>query len=480
MPVGVSTTNDEKPKPPARHRVWRYRWRCCARHRYRSNSIVLLAALLSLTFMPPTSALAVTLLPPACTTGAKACLASGQLTYVSVYGPIHAQDEEQFRALDYLIPRDGLFPLIYVNSPGGGARSAMAIGRILRKRSAEVRTGSPLFPEHAPECSSACVILAAGATRRYLSHVGLHSGYSRETSGCGTWKPVALDGAAIQEFTDYLHEMGLPPKLEEIIKKTPYEKMAHFFLDPKQPITGQMIVTLGFFTGGPQDLKRIPDAAFDEGAEMATQLEYLKNSAEKGPREAAWELVEYLNTAEPAEYRNAELAFSWLQQLADKGDGYAHYVVGNYHTDGFGTLKNPGQALRNYVLAAEQGIGQAQAIVGRAYLLGEGLPRDDFAAFDLSLRAAERGQSMAYSTLCEFYGRQRPGKQGQSLGATWCKLAATSTKDLTALSKLEAIQDDLTLGLSSEDLQKIQDRAINWRPIQEASNPDCAIGAERY
>ena len=446
--------------------------------RYRRSLIVLFAVPLTLVLAPPASAF--TFLPPECTNGTKACITSGKLIYVSVYGLIREQDEEKFREIDYLLPKISSFPIVYVNSPGGKSYPAMEIGRILRKRNAEVRSGSPLFPDNRPECSSACTFLAAGAPRRYLSHVGLHSGFSREPTGCGAWKPVALDESVAKEGADYFREMGMPPMLEEIDRKTPFENMTNFFLDPKQPIKGQMIATLGFFTGGPDDVKRIPNAAFNAGAQMASRLEYLKNSAEMGPAEAAWELVEYLNTAEPEGYRNPELALAWLGRLAEKGDGYARYVLGNYYADGFGTPKNPSEALRNYLAASEQGVGQAQAIIGRAYLFGEGLPQDDLAAFDLSVRAAERGQAMAYETLCEFYGHQTPGYPGRRLGATWCKIASMSTQDHSVLKKIDNTLDRLTQGLGSEDRQKIQDNAINWRPIQETSDKACEIGTERF
>ena len=277
------------------------------------------------------SASAYTFLPPECTQGTKACIESGKLSYVSVYGPIRGQDEEQFQEIDYFLPKGRKFPLVYVNSPGGRSRPAMTVGRILRKWDAEVRSGSPLFPDFKPECSSACTLLAAGGTRRYLSHVGLHSGHFREPTGCGTWKQVALDELAEREDADYLREMGMPAGLEQISRKTPFNKMTEFFLDPTQPIKGQTIAKLGFFTGGADDLKKIPEQAFNSGAQVASRLEYLKNSAEKGPSDAAWEFVEFLNTAEPAEYQNPELAFAWLRRLAERGDGYARYILGNYY-----------------------------------------------------------------------------------------------------------------------------------------------------
>ncbi len=161
-------------------------------------------------------------------------------------------------------------------------------------------------------------------------------------------------------------------------------------------------------------------------------------------------------------------------------DRYAHYVIGNYYAEGFGTAKNEDEAMRQYLLAAEQGVGQAQAILGRAHFRGEGVPKDVMAALTWSLRAAERGEPLSYETLCEIYGQQAAESSGRSLGATWCRLAVTAALDVRSLGRLEKIQDHLSKGMSGSDLEKVQDRAVNWRPLQEKFDDKCAVGAERF
>ena len=423
---------------------------------------------------------AYTFIPPECKEGTKACIESGKLTYVSVYGPIRGQDLEVFQDIDYLLPRGTTFPVVYVNSPGGRQRPAMSIGRILRERKAEVRSGSPVFPGRRPECSSACAYLAAGAVRRYLTHIGIHSGHFRQSKGCGEWEPVGLDEAVEKETAEYLREMGIPPEFDKIREKTPFDQMTDLVLNGDRPIPSQKIVELGFFQGGRGDFGKLPKVAFDLATPISDRREYLENAAVFGLTEAMWDLVEYLNTTKEMGKRDPKQAFDWLTQLAARNDGYAHYIIGNYYSEGLGTEKNDSEAMKQYVLAAEQGVGQAQAIVGRAYLQGKGMPLDVFAALNWSLRAAERGEPLAYRNLCEIFGTQASGLPSRSLGATWCKLAASSDTDLASVGQMEKWQDRLTREIQGADLEKVQDLAVNWRPLQEKLDQACVSGSERF
>lgn len=433
-----------------------------------------------LLFVSTPTAGAYTLIPPECKEGTKACIESGKLTYISVYGPIRGQDLEVFQDIDYLLPRGAPFPTVFVNSPGGRQRPAMSIGRILRDRKAEVRSGSPIFPDRKPECSSACTYVAAGAVRRYLTHIGIHSGHFRQSKGCGEWESVALDEAVEKETSEYLREMGIPPEFDKVREKTPFSQMTEFFLDSDRPIQSQKIAELGFFQGDKGDFAKLPEVAFDLATPITDRREYIENAAILGLTEAMWDLVEYLNTAKEESGRDPKQAFDWLKQLAARNDAYAHYIIGNYYSEGWGTEKSDIEAMKQYALAAEQGVGQAQAIIGQAYLAGRGMPQDVLAALNWSLRAAERGEPLAYRNLCEIFGTQASGLPSRSLGATWCKLAASSDTDLASVGQMEKWQDHLTQEIQGADLERVQDLAVNWRPLQEKSDQACGSGAERF
>jgi len=255
--------------------------------------------------------------------------------------------------------------------------------------------------------------------------------------------------------------------------------MTDLVLNDDRPIPSQTIAELGFFQGGSEDFGKLPKVAFDLATEITDRREYLENAAVFGLTEAMWDLVEYLNTTKEMSKRDPKHAFDWLTQLAARNDGYAHYIIGNYYSEGLGTEKSDSEAMKQYLLAAEQGVGQAQAIVGRAYLRGKGMPLDVFAALNWSLRAAERGEPLAYRNLCEIFGTQASGLPSRSLGATWCKLAASSDTDLVSVGQMEKWQDRLTGEIQGADFEKIQDLAVNWRPLQEKSDQACVPGSER-
>lgn len=114
------------------------------------------------------------------------------------------------------------------------------------------------------------------------------------------------------------------------------------------------------------------------------------------------------------------------------------------------------------------------------FMARERVPQDSLAALNWSLRAAERGEPLSYQTLCEIHGLEAVEGPGKSLGVTWCKLAASATVDVKSLGQLEKIQGRLSKGLLGSDLERLQDRAVNWRPLQEKSDEECRVGVERF
>ena len=56
-------------------------------------------------------------------------------------------------------------------------------------------------------------------------------------------------------------------------------------------------------------------------------------------------------------------------------------------------------------MAAESGFARAQAAVGTAYMLGEGVPQDYKAALDWLRKAAERGDGLGELALGMMYER---------------------------------------------------------------------------
>ena len=67
----------------------------------------------------------------------------------------------------------------------------------------------------------------------------------------------------------------------------------------------------------------------------------------------------------------AELAIDELRELAEQGDAEAQYELGVHSW-----VSDPGEAVKWYRLAADQGYAAAQAHLGLLYSIGQGVPQD--------------------------------------------------------------------------------------------------------
>lgn len=156
-------------------------------------------------------------LPPAPGTVCPGGVHSGSPCYL-VRGEITRADLDSVKkiAAQALNAKAPIRPLFYLDSAGGDIDAAMAIGRELRRISAEV-----IVEE---KCFSACVLLMAGAVKRSVfsySKVGIHRPYSRRTD--------ERSYAAIQKEQDQLRErvrlflekMNLPSALYDAMLLVP-------------------------------------------------------------------------------------------------------------------------------------------------------------------------------------------------------------------------------------------------------------------
>ncbi len=94
-----------------------------------------------------------------------------------------------------------------------------------------------------------------------------------------------------------------------------------------------------------------------------------------------------------------------LRALAELGDAEAQFVLGVWHADGRGVLRDDGEAVRWYRLAADQGYDLAQAGLGLMYANGRSVPQDDVEAHLWLNLAAMQGLSGLTGALID--GRSR-------------------------------------------------------------------------
>ncbi|MGN6309245.1 MAG: ATP-dependent Clp protease proteolytic subunit [Xanthobacteraceae bacterium] len=109
---------------------------------------------------------------------------------------------------------------IELDSPGGSVAEAMAIGRLLRKN--RITAKVPLLAR----CSSACVLIYAGAVVRYghfrSGRIGIHQPFFDNVTGPIDAEQIrAKYSALLSEMRAYLREMNVSEQLADEMLKTP-------------------------------------------------------------------------------------------------------------------------------------------------------------------------------------------------------------------------------------------------------------------
>jgi hypothetical protein len=146
-------------------------------------------------------------------------LCSGKEQFIYVYAKIDHATTLHFEKLDATLPQKASFPTVYVNSIGGDIYQAMRIGEILRTRKATVKSFDVLNPNTAAICESACLLLAAGATKRNLDEIGIHRPHYEVWQGQTRTRSAADDKHVKAEET-YFEKMGIPNDLITLMRNT--------------------------------------------------------------------------------------------------------------------------------------------------------------------------------------------------------------------------------------------------------------------
>ncbi len=121
------------------------------------------------------------------------------------------------------LPIDTPFPLVLLNSDGADLDAAIGIGRLLRWRKASVETYDISYSSKPSKCYSGCVLIAAGAVKRKLSMIGLHSGYMKfdgPEDDISLYKPISDE--TITRIQNYYKEMGISEEVSAVENSTPF------------------------------------------------------------------------------------------------------------------------------------------------------------------------------------------------------------------------------------------------------------------
>ena len=400
------------------------------------------------------------------------CAADGTLEFISVFGRIGYEDLDLFTAVDEALPEGAVFPRVLVNSPGGSVGIAMEIGSILRRRHAVVESGSPIVEDNNPQCSSACVVLAAGAEKRRLIHIGLHSAHVRVK----TAPNEAQDEAVSSEVVDaYYRRMGISDRVAAISRVTPFEDMTNFFIDPSFPLEGQDIVEMGFF---------MPDVApFDPSFGLpppslveTSNREYSELAYQVGAVTAAYDVAQSYTRYSPDRKPDFVASNLWLAKGAERGDLVAMHELAYHYAYGVGTEVDQDKAIELYKQAAALGFASSQNNLGWAYYTGHGTKQSLTDAIFWLTRSAEQGEPFAYGSLCEIQADTDFLQDNRAEAYKWCQLALRDMPEGSARGASEAAYAKLKPRLTEDDI-KAGDRLVKaWQPLWQTRSTMTNVG----
>jgi TPR repeat protein len=395
------------------------------------------------------------LLPKDCSSSIPKCVADDKLQFIFIFGEIKPEDKTVVTEIDRNWPSNREFPPVYLESDGGSALSAMAIGRILRKRNAYVETSNPFngdLEHYTPRCRSACVSIAAGATRRQLEEIGLHSGSHVEMVGGEVVSSVPLSPAEEEKERKYLEDMQIDPAVYETSKATPFTEMKYFNFMPNVASNEQKIVTWGFHMfDNPSITEKnwLPKRFTDE----PSRLEELGFAVQHENYLASVDLAFWYASKAHGRKPEYSTALAVLEYAASKNDANAMYTLGTVLIDGTWTKKSIREGHKWMLKAARLGSPAAQNDLGWDYYKGHGVPKSIPLAVYWITRAAVSHEPYAYGSLCEMYGAGNVFKVEKFEAYKWCKLAVLNMPDGVDKKVSVNIFRRLNKSMSLQDIQ---------------------------
>ena len=399
------------------------------------------------------------LTPPECRFGhLLACVKSGKLEYIIIYNTIYWSDYTDIREIADNLPKDKPFPMVYLHSVGGSLDAAYLIGKIFRKHSVEVKTGNPITGDKYGKCISACVIIAAGAVKRNLVHIGLHSPSSHDDEG----NKIIFPEEEYKELEKYLHEMGMDPRLYMMIKSTKNEELLQITYNPNLKGSEQYIVQFGFYQGPVEDED-------NSGKPLIkfTHVLYGREStvfaAMNGSTGALERLVDEYKFGTKDISKDKEREKIWLKIGAEQEDIKSLHNLGALYAE----EKNNKTATPYFKRAAELGFAGSQNNYGWHLYKGIGIKRNKAEGVFWIIRAAEQGEPFAYGSLCEIYGAGDVFIPNNIEAMKWCRLAADNMPIGKARDAAVNILDKLASSMKDKDIHAANHTVDLWQPLKQ-------------
>lgn len=126
-----------------------------------------------------------------------------------------------------------------------------------------------------------------------------------------------------------------------------------------------------------------------------------------------------------------------LKDRAEEGEPEAQFELGRRYLQGVGLERNDIMALHWVRAAAEQGYARAQAGLGWMYAVGRGVERDETQSFVWYERAAKEGYPVAQRMLGKYYEKGIGAEKDRAMAKTWYEKAAVQG-DEKSVRRLES------------------------------------------
>ena len=392
------------------------------------------------------------------------CLQTDGLKQIFLYGNISMSDATELLRIDAYLKDDAKFPTIYVDSLGGLLSSGEMIGKILRRRQARIETKN-LFDESLPaQCSSACVLVAAGAVDRQMSHIAVHPPHKKIHVKAETYRSEPSDTSTLEGTLEFFDLMGINPEIKEVIKKTPWDEISEFHYDPSKPDEEQEIVRWGFRMT-PTPKTEVKASKAEDRPKFMHEMDQLLHAAEHGDAESAFRIGRIrLRGDENYKAKPAE-AVKWLEKAGGMGISNAYYYLGLAFDNGWGVEKDVPKAVEAYEKAVAMGHAPAMNNLGFILYEGRGVEKNLSQAIHLITSAVDRGDAFSYGSLGEIMLNGNGFPQNDVETYKWLKLAQDNMNPGPSRDNNLAMLNQVKSRMTAEQIAEGDTRVDAWRPV---------------
>ena len=375
----------------------------------------------------PNSAKAFVILPPECRSVGDKCLFENNLRYIFIYGHITYEEYDFFEKLDKYWKKDKPLPVVYVESSGGYAPVALFVGKILHERTGIVVSGNPITKTDGRECASACSVIAAGATERHLSHLGIHQAYKIQNACTKNEQYVPVEQSFYQKLLDHLDYFEAGAKFREYYQYTRFEDMTDIYYWDQLKPEEQIIVEMGYHMAIPPDAKF---EIFEQGRpfRQISARQRFEFAIQQGSKGAIYDAIEYY-TCEPVKENINYRVLARILELGSKSDPDAAYQLARYYEDGKIEGKSASEAIEIYNQLSKQNHGEALHRLGLLHYEGRIVPKNYRKSVSLLEQAARQWEPAAFGSLCRVYMEHKAVHSNDITAYKWCDLAIKKLDD---------------------------------------------------